>query len=161
MNEYKSAQEAKNNAKQAQKEAECAKEENERLKKENEALRAKLHEKYNELLSYVQTVQQSAKDKQKELTESLDFIKYGDRTEWDEVEEEARKLRSETTVIYKGQTYNVEAIVQGSRKEAERIIKAKREAKKNAVRERVDKFISDTEEMLEGYDIDDLTGPTR
>lgn len=161
LNEYKIAQEAKNKAKQAQKEAEDAKEENERLKKDNEALRAKLQDKYNELLAYVQTVQQSAKDKQQELTDSLDFIKYGDRTEVDEVEEEARKLRSETPVIYKGKTYNVEAIVQGSRKEAERIIKAKREAKKNAVRERVDKFISDTEEMLEGYDIDDLTGPTR
>ena len=66
-----------------------------------------------------------------------------------------------TDVIYNGKRYNVEAIVQGSMQEAERIVKAKREAKKNDLQARVNKFIEDTEEMLEGYDNTGTEGITK
>ena len=123
-----------------------------------------MQEQYNNLLEYVQTIQKSAKDKQEELYKSLDYIAYGDNTEEkqeSDVEAEARKLRMRTEVIYNGKRYNVEAIVQGSMKEAERIVKAKRDAKKNALQARVNKFIEDTEEMLEGYDNEGTEGITK
>ena len=73
-----------------------------------------------------------------------------------EIESEARKLRSERIVTYNGQKYNVEAIVQASIAEAKRIVQArrngKRDAKKDNVRAKVKEFISDTEEMMKGYD---------
>ena len=146
-------------AKQERKEAEDAKSENEKLKAENEALKAKLQEQYESLLSYVQTVQQTAKDKQQELIDSLDYISYGDNAEdktESEIEAEARKLRSERIVTYKDKEYNVEAIVQASIAEAKRIVQARREGKRDAkkedVRAKVKEFIEDTEEMLHGYD---------
>lgn len=146
-------------AKQERKEAEDAKAENEKLKLENEALKAKLQEQYESLLSYVQTVQQTVKDKQQELIDSLDYIAYGDNTEdktESEIEAEARKLRSERIVTYKDKEYNVEAIVQASIAEAKRIVQARREGKRDAkkedVRAKVKEFIEDTEEMMKGYD---------
>ena len=155
LKQYNLAHTERVDAKKAKKVAEDAKKENEALKAENEALKAKLQEQYNSLVEYVHTIQQSAKDKQEELSKSLDYIAYGDNTEEkpeSDVEAEARKLRMHTDVIYNGKRYNVEAIVQGSMQEAERIVKAKREAKKNDLQARVNKFIEDTEEMLEGYD---------
>lgn len=164
LKQYNLAHTERIQAKKAKKVAEDAKKENEALKAENEALKAKLQEKYNNLLEYVKTIQKSAKDKQEELAKSLDYIAYGDNTEEkqeSDVEAEARKLRMHTDVIYNGKRYNVEAIVQGSMKEAERIVKAKRDAKKNALQARVNKFIEDTEEMLEGYDNTGTEGITK
>lgn len=159
LRQYNLAHADRVKAKQAKKEAEEAKAENDKLKLENEALKAKLKEQYESLLSYVQTVQQTAKDKQQELLDSLDYIAYGDNTEENtesEIEAEARKLRSERIVTYKDKEYNVEAIVQASIAEAKRIVQArrdgKRDAKKDNVRQKVEEFISDTEEMMKGYD---------
>lgn len=159
LKQYNLAHADRVKAKQAKKEAEDAKAENEKLKLENEALKAKLQEQYESLLSYVQTVQQTAKDKQQELLDSLDYIAYGDNTEENtesEIEAEARKLRSERIVTYNGHKYNVEAIVQASIAEAKRIVQArrdlKRDAKKDDVRAKVKEFIEDTEEMMKGYD---------
>lgn len=159
LRQYNLAHADRVKAKQAKKEAEDVKKENEKLKLENEALKAKLQEQYESLLSYVQTVQQTAKDKQQELLDSLEYIAYGDNTEENtesEIEEEARKLRSERIVTYNGQKYNVEAIVQASIAEAKRIVQArrdgKRDAKKDDVRAKVKEFIEDTEEMMKGYD---------
>ena len=159
LRQYNLAHADRVKAKQAKKEAEEAKAENEKLKAENEALKAKLQEQYESLLSYVQTVQQTAKDKQQELLDSLDYIAYGDNTEENtesEIEAEARKLRSERIVTYKDKEYNVEAIVQASIAEAKRIVQArrdvKRDAKKDDVRAKVKEFIEDTEEMMKGYD---------
>ena len=158
LKQYELASNYRVKAKQAKKEAEDAKSENEKLKAENEALKAKLQEQYESLLAYVQTVQQTAKDKQQELFDSLDYIAYGDNTEENtesEIEAEARKLRSERIVTYNGQKYNVEAIVQASIAEAKRIVQArhygKRDEKKDDVRVKVKEFIKDTEEMLQGY----------
>ena len=81
LKQYNLAHADRVKARQAKKEAEDAKAENEKLKLENEALKAKLQEQYESLLSYVQTVQQTAKDKQQELLDSLDYIAYGDNTE--------------------------------------------------------------------------------
>lgn len=159
LRQYNLAHTDRVKAKQAKKEAEEAKAENEKLKSENEALKEKLQEQYKSLLSYVQTVQQTAKDKQQELLDSLDYIAYGDNTEGNtesEIEAEARKLRSERIVTYNGQKYNVEAIVQASIAEAKRIVQArrdgKRDAKKDDVRAKVKEFIEDTEEMMKCYD---------
>ena len=159
LKQYNLAHADRVKAKQAKKEAEEAKVENEKLKAENEALKAKLQEQYESLLEYVQTVQQTAKDKQQELLDSLDYIAYGDNTEEtteSEIEAEARKLRSERIVTYKDKEYNVEAIVQASIAEAKRIVQARRDgnrdAKKDNVRHKVEEFISDTEEMMKGYD---------
>lgn len=166
LRQYNLAHTDRVKAKQERKEAEYAKAENEKLKAENEALKAKLQEQYESLLSYVQTVQQTAKDKQQELIDSLDYIAYGDNTEDNtesEIEAEARKLRTEKNVVYNGQKYNVEAIVQASIAEAKRIVQArrdgKRDAKKDNVRQKVEEFISDTEEMLDKYD--DTEGLTK
>ena len=164
LKQYNLAHTERVEAKKAKKAAEDAKKENEALKAENEALKAKLQEQYNNLVEYVQTIQQSVKDKQEELAKSLDYIAYGDNTEEkpeSDVEAEARKLRMHTEVIYNGKRYNVEAIVQGSMQEAERIVKAKREAKKNDLQARVNKFIEDTEEMLKGYDNTGTEGITK
>ena len=164
LKQYNLAHTERVQAKKAKKEADDAKKENEALKAENEALKAKLQEQYNNLLEYVQTIQKSVKYKQEELAKSLDYIAYGDNTEEkteSDVEAEARKLRMHTEVIYNGKRYNVEAIVQGSMQEAERIVKAKREAKKNDLQARVNKFIEDTEEMLEGYDNKGTEGITK
>lgn len=159
LKQYELAHADRMKAKQERKDAEDVKKENEKLKLENDALKAKLQEQYESLLSYVQTVQQTAKDKQQELLDSLDYIAYGDNTEENtesEIEAEARKLRSERIVTYNGQKYNVEAIVQASIAEAKRIVQArrdgKRDAKKDNVRAKVKEFIEDTEEMLHGYD---------
>lgn len=159
LRQYNLAHTDRVKAKQERKYAEDVKKENEKLKLENEALKAKLQEQYESLLAYVQTVQQTAKDKQQELLDSLDYIAYGDNTEENtesEIEAEARKLRTEKNVVYNGQKYNVEAIVQASIVEAKRIVQArrdgKRDAKKDDVRAKVKEFISDTEEMLQGYD---------
>lgn len=159
LKQYELAHADRVKAKQERKEAEDAKKENAKLKLENEALKAKLQEQYESLLAYVQTVQQTAKDKEQELIDSLDYIAYGDNTEEtqeSEIEAEARKLRSARVVTYKGKEYNVEAIVQASIAEAERIVQArrdgKRDAKKEDVRAKVKEFITDTEEMMNGYD---------
>lgn len=159
VKQYELAHADRVKAKQERKEAEDAKKENEKLKLENEALKAKLQEQYDNLLAYVQTVQQSAKDKEQELLDSLDYIAYGDNTEEtqeSEIEAEARKLREAKVVTYNGQKYNVEAIVQASIAEAERIVQAKRDgkrdAKKDDVRAKVKEFIADTEEMMSCYD---------
>lgn len=159
LKQYELAHADRVKAKQERKEAEDTKKENERLKLENEALKAKLQEQYNNLLAYVQTVQQSAKDKEQELINSLDYIAYGDNTEEtaeSEIEAEARKLREARIVTYKGNEYNVEAIVQASIAEATKIVQAKhdgkRDAKKEDVRQKVKEFISDTEDMMKGYD---------
>ena len=159
LRQYNLAHADRVKAKQERKDAEDVKKENEKLKLENETLKAKLQEQYESLLSYVQTVQQTAKDKQQELIDSLDYITYGDNTEdktESEIEVEARKLRSERIVTYKDKEYNVEAIVQASIAEAKRIVQArrdlKRDAKKDDVRAKVKEFIEDTEEMLHGYD---------
>lgn len=159
LKQYELAHADRVKAKQERKDAEDVKKENEKLKLENEALKAKLQEQYESLLAYVQTVQQTVKDKQQELIDSLDYIAYGDNTEENtesEIEAEARKLRSERIVTYNGQKYNVEAIVQASIAEAKRIVQArrdgKRDAKKDDVRAKVKEFISDTEEMMKGYD---------
>ena len=166
LRQYNLAHTDRVKAKQAKKEAEDAKAENEKLKAENEALKAKLQEQYNNLLDYVQTIQQSAKDKQQELMESLDYIAYGDNTEEtteSEIEAEARKLRAEKNVMCDGHVYNLEAIVQASIKKATKIVQTKREnekeTKKEDVRARVNKFIMDTEEMLDKYD--DTEGLTK
>ena len=159
LKQYNLAHADRVKAKQERKDAEDVKKENEKLKLENETLKAKLQEQYESLLSYVQTVQQTAKDKQQELLDSLDYIAYGDNTEENtesEIEAEARKLRSERIVTYNGQKYNVEAIVQASIAEAKRIVQArrdgKRDAKKDDVRAKVKEFIKDTEEMMKCYD---------
>lgn len=159
LKQYELAHADRVKAKQERKEAEDVKKENEKLKLENEAMKAKLQEQYESLLSYVQTVQQTAKDKQQELMDSLDYIAYGDNTEdktESEIEAEARKLRSERIVTYKDKKYNVEAIVQASIAEAKRIVQARREGKRDAkkedVRAKVKEFIEDTEEMLHEYD---------
>lgn len=159
LKQYNLAYTERVEAKKAKKVAEDAKKENEALKAENEALKAKLQEQYNNLITYVQTIQQSAKDKQQELMESLDYIANGDNTEetqGNEIEEEARKLRAEKNVVCDGHVYNLEAIVQASIKKATKIVQekqeTKREAKKNDLKTRVNKFILDTEEMLNGFD---------
>ena len=159
LKQYELAHADRVKAKQAKKEAEDAKAENEKLKAENEALKAKLQEQYNNLLDYVQTIQQSAKDKQQELLDSLDYIAYGDNTEdgtESEIEAEARKLRAEKNVMCDGHVYNLEAIVQASIEKATKIVQTKKQTenknKKEDVRERVNKFIMDTEEMLDKYD---------
>lgn len=159
LKQYELAHADRLKAKQERKDAEDVKKENEKLKLENEALKAKLQEQYNNLLAYVQTVQQSAKDKEQELLDSLDYIANADNTEEmqeSEVEAEARKLREARVVTYKGKEYNVEAIVQASIAEATKIVQAKRDgkrdAKKDDVRTKVKEFICDTEEMLHGYD---------
>ena len=159
LRQYNLAHADRVKAKQAKKEAEDAKAENNKLKAENEALKAKLQEQYNNLLEYVQTIQKSAKDKQQELLESLDYIAYGDNTEEtteSEIEAEARKLRAEKNVMCDGHVYNLEAIVQASIKKATKIVQEKHETenetKKEDVRARVNKFIMDTEEMMKGYD---------
>lgn len=159
LRQYELAHTDRLKAKQERKEAEDAKKENTKLKQENEALKAKLQEQYESLLAYVQTVQQTAKDKEQELLDSLDYIAYGDNTEEtqeSEVEAEARKLREAKVVTYNGKTYNVEAIVQASIAEAKRIVQAKRygkrDAKKDDVRAKIKEFIEDTEDMMNGYD---------
>lgn len=160
LKQYELAHTDRLKAKQERKEAEDAKKENEKLKLENEALKAKLQEQYESLLAYVQTVQQSAKDKEQELLDSLDYIANGDNTEEtqeSEIEAEARKLREAKIVTYNGQKYTVEAIVQGSIAEATKIVQAKRDgkrdAKKDNVRAKVKEFIEDTEDMMmKGYD---------
>lgn len=166
LRQYNLANADRVKAKQAKKEAEDAKAENEKLKAENEALKAKLQEQYEILLSYVQTVQQTVKDKQQELIDSLDYIAYGDNTEENtesEIESEARKLRAEKNVMYDGHVYNLEAIVQASIKKATKIVQEKhekeKETKKEDVRARVNKFIMDTEEMMNGFD--DTEGLTK
>lgn len=159
LRQYNLAHADRVKAKQEKKEAEEAKAENEKLKAENEALKAKLQEQYNNLLDYVQEIQKSAKDKQQELIDSLDYIVYGDNTEEtqeNDIEAEARKLRAEKNVVCDGHVYNLEAIVQASIKKATKIVQTRKEAekdtKKEYVRARVNKFILDTEEMLDKYD---------
>lgn len=166
LRQYNLAHADRVKAKQAKKEAEEAKAENENLKAENEALKAKLQEQYNNILDYVHTIQKSAKDKQQELIESLDYIAYGNNTEEtqeSEIEAEARKLRAEKNVVCDGHVYNLEAIVQASIKKATKIVQAKKQTEKETKKEdliaRVNKFIMDTEEMLDKYD--DTEGLTK
>lgn len=151
--EYQKARADRVKAEELKKCMEQAKKDAEQAKNDAESYKKNLEEKYAELLKYVQEVQQTAQQKQQELEDSLDYIKNGDTEDVEtEIDKVARELRKNTTVTYKGKSYNVESIYQGSVAEATKIVYGKRDTKKADVRAKVTEFIADTEEMLQKYD---------
>lgn len=151
--EYKKAHSDRVKAEELKKCMEQAKKDAEQAKNDAESYKKNLEEKYAELLKYVQEVQQTALQKQQELEDSLDYIENGDTEDVEsEIERKAREIRREWTVTFLGKELKAEQVYLASINKATAIVKNERDTKKSDVRENVQKFIDDTEEMLRKYD---------
>lgn len=157
--EYQKAHSDRVKAKELKKSAEQSKKDAEKLKTDAESYKKNLEEKYAELLKYVQEVQQTALQKQQELEDSLDYIKNGNtEDEESEIDKVAREIRKEWTVTFLGKEFKAEQVYLASINKATSMVKDERDTKKADVRAKVQKFIDDTEEMLNKFDkIDELT----
>lgn len=153
LKQYELAHADRLKAKELKKSTEQAKKDAEQAKNDAESYKKNLKEKYAELLKYVQEVQQTALQKQKELEDSLDYIK-NDNTEdaESEIERKAREIRKEWTVTFLGKELKAEQVYLASINKATAMVKDKRDTKKSDVRAKVQKFIDDTEEMVQKYD---------
>ena len=153
LRQYELAHADRVKAKELKKSAEQAKKDAEQAKNDAESYKKNMEEKYAELLKYVQEVQQTALQKQKELEDSLDYIKNGDTEDVEtEIERKARDIRKEWTVTFLGKELKAEQVYLASINKATAIVKNERDTKKSDVRAKVQEFIDDTEEMLQKYD---------